>query len=84
MPTRTITMTARSLAAESPSGQSLIVVHRASLPAVEASIRLTPLLDDWIDAGDGLGAAMLFRAESFVPHRVLEDGSIPTYAEDGL
>ncbi len=84
VPTRTITMTARSLAAESPTSRALIVLHRASLPAVEASVHLTPLLDEWIDAEDGLGGAMVFRAESFVPHRVLEDGSVPIYAEDGL
>ena len=47
----------------------LIVLDRGSVSLVEASARLTPLLDTWIESKDGPSGAMLFRAESRVAPR---------------
>jgi hypothetical protein len=84
VPTRTTRVTARTLAAEGAGGRALIVLDRASVPMVETAARLTPLLDGWIDGEDGLAGAMLFRAESLVQQRLLEDGSLPVYAGVGM
>ncbi len=84
VPTRTMTMTARTLAAENPGGRALVVLDRASLPAVEPGVRLTPLLDQWIGADDGVNGAMLFLTESYTPQRILEDGSVPMLEGDEL
>jgi hypothetical protein len=84
VPTRTTAVNARTLTAEGGAGRTLIVLDRASLPAVESGARLTPLLDDWIEAEGGLGSAMLFRAESVAPQRLLDDGSLPIYAGVGV
>jgi hypothetical protein len=84
VPTRTTTVTTRTLAAEGATGRVLIVLDRASVPAVEVSARLTPLLDDWIASEDGTDAAMLFRADSLGTQRLLEDGSLPIYPGVGV
>ena len=62
----------------------LIVLDRASVPAVEAGARLTPLLDSWIESEDGTTEAMLYRVESVVPQHLLDDGSLPIYAGVGV
>jgi hypothetical protein len=80
VPTRTTAVNVRTVMA----GRTLIVLDRASVTAVESGARLTPLLDAWIESEDGLGSAMLFRAESFAPQRLLDDGSLPIYVGVGV
>jgi hypothetical protein len=58
----------------------LIVLDSASLPAAEASARLTPLLEQWIETEDG-SRLMLFRAESLNPERLLDEDELPVSAE---
>jgi hypothetical protein len=84
VPTRTVPVSARTLAAEETTGRALIVLDRGSVPAVEAGVRLTPLLDAWITSEDGVSEAMLFRAESLAPQRLLDDGSLPVYGGVGV
>jgi 4-amino-4-deoxy-L-arabinose transferase-like glycosyltransferase len=84
VPTRTTTVTTRTLALEGTAGRALIVLDRASVPAATVGARLTPLLDEWIDADDGAAGAMLFRVDSLVPQRLLDDGSLPIYARVGV
>jgi len=84
VPTRTMPVSGRTLAAEGTAGRALIVLDRASVPVVEAGARLTPLLASWIDSEDGLTGAMLFRAESAVPQHLLDGGSLPVYAGLGV
>jgi hypothetical protein len=84
VPTRTTFVNARTLTAEGLAGRALIVLDRTSVPVVAASARLTPLLDEWIDAEDDLAAAMLFRAEAVVPQYLVDDDVLPVYAGSGL
>jgi len=84
VPTRTIFVNAMTLAAEGTAGRALIVMDRASVPLVERGARLTPLLDTWIDAEDGLAGAMLFRAESVMPQYLLDEGALRAYATSGV
>ncbi len=84
VPTRTARITSRTLTSEGTSSKTLIVLDRASLQAAESGARLTPLLDEWIETPDGPGSAMLFRAESYAPQRLLDDGSLPIYAGVGV
>jgi hypothetical protein len=84
VPTRTVAVTPRLLITEGMANRALIVLDRTSVPIVEASARLTPLLDKWIDAEDGSGGIMLFRAESLGQQRLLDDGSLPIYAGAGV
>jgi 4-amino-4-deoxy-L-arabinose transferase-like glycosyltransferase len=84
VPTRTTPVTTLTLAADGAGGRALIVLARTSVPAAEASARLTPLLDEWIELDDGSAGLMLFRAESLAPQRLLEDGSLPVYAGAGI
>jgi 4-amino-4-deoxy-L-arabinose transferase-like glycosyltransferase len=84
VPTRTTTITPRTFAAQGPAGRALMVLDRASVPAVEANARLTPLLEAWIESEDGTAEAMLYRVESLVPQHLLDDGSLPIYAGVGV
>ena len=77
-------MTAQTLAAEGKAGRALVVLHRGSLSVAETGARLTPLLDGWIDAEDGIAGAMLFRAETVVPRYLLPESAIPAFAGSGL
>jgi hypothetical protein len=84
VPTRTLPVTSQTFAAEGMAGRALIVLHRGNLPIAESGARLTPLLDAWIEAEDGLAGAMLFRAESVVPRYLLPESAIPAFAGSGL
>ena len=84
VPTRTLRVSARTLAAEGSNGRALIVLDRRNVSLVESGARLTPLLDGWIDGEDMLDGAMLFRAEGAIQQRLLEDGSLPLYAGVGV
>ena len=84
VPARPMPMTSRTLASEGTAGRALVVLDRASVPVLEAGARLTPLLEEWIAADDGNAGLMLFRVESLVPQRLLEDGSLPIYAGEGV
>ncbi len=84
VPTRTISVNARTLADEGTAGRALIVLDRASVPTVEDGARLTPLLDAWIDAEDGPTGAMLFRVEGAAPRYLLDEGSLRAYAASGI
>ncbi|MFN8636314.1 MAG: DUF2723 domain-containing protein [Chloroflexota bacterium] len=84
VPTRTLRVSTRTLAAEGSNGRALIVLDRRNVSVMENGARLTPLLDGWIDGDDALDGAMLFRAESAVQQRLLEDGSLPMYAGAGV
>lgn len=84
VPTRTLRVSARTLAAEGSNGRALIVLDRRNVPLVEPGARLTPLLDAWLGGEDTLDGAMLFRAESAVQQRLLDDGSLPIYAGVGV
>jgi hypothetical protein len=84
VPTQTLPVTAQTLAAEGTAGRALIVLHRGSLSVAESGARLTPLLDGWIEAEDGIAGAMLFRAEAVVPRYLLPESAIPAFAGSGL
>ena len=77
-------MTSRTLASEGTAGRALVVLDRASVPAMETGARLIPLLDEWIGSDDGTGGLMLFRVESLVPQQLLDDGWLPIYAGEGV
>jgi 4-amino-4-deoxy-L-arabinose transferase-like glycosyltransferase len=80
VPTWAVPVTSQLLTAEASSSRSLIVLDSASLPAAEASARLTPLLEQWIETEDG-SRLMLFRAESLNPERLLDEDELPVSAE---
>jgi hypothetical protein len=84
VPTRTLPVTGQTLAAEGTAGRALIVLHRGNLSVAESGARLTPLLDGWIDAEDGIAGAMLFRSERVVPRYLLPESAIPAFAGSGL
>lgn len=84
VPTRTAAVNQRLLTTEGLASRALIVLDRDSVAAVEIGARLTPLLDNWIEAEDGSGSIMLFRAEGFAQQRLLDDGSLPIYAGVGV
>jgi hypothetical protein len=84
VPAQPTTVTARTVASVGTTGRALMVLDRASVPTVEAGAKLTPLLDTWIESGDGAAEAMLFRVESLIPQHVQEDGSLPIYAGVGV
>ncbi len=84
VPTRTTAVDARTLAAEGTAGRTLVVLDRASVPVVEASARLTPLLDAWIDSDESPAGAMLFRAEIVGSQYRLDERPVRAYAASGV